>query len=176
MVHADEHHLQLKESSKMDLEGMVKAVCQSVQGSETVPDEMMSDALATVWDDDSLPLEVQAWINKVVRTGLATIGRRDRRCAARHASLEVVEANNQHSVGRFFRHCDPVVDAAAVKELRTVIARDDFEKEAVAALVGEHPEYKDFGEFARKQKYCSKAHAYKRLEPIRHRLRESRTA
>ena len=157
----------------MDLKDVVRAGCQRVRGSEVIPDEILSDALEAVWSDDSSPPEVQAWIFEVIRKRLATNSRRDRRHAARRAPLEASEASNQRAIGRFFHQRDPVVDAAAANELRTIIARDDFEKEAVAALLGEHSDYKDFGEFARRQTYCSKAHAYKRLAPVRRRLRES---
>jgi DNA-directed RNA polymerase specialized sigma24 family protein len=166
-----------EEAGKMDLQGEVKAVCQRVRGSEAVPDEILSDALEAVWDDDdSKPPAVQAWLEEVVRKRLATNGRRDRRYVARHASLEAIEASNLHAVGRKVLQSDPVVDAAIAKELRIVIARDDFEKEAVAASLGEHPNYEDFGEFARRQTYYSNAYAYKRRELIRQRLRENCTA
>ena len=160
----------------MNLIDEAKAVCQRVRGSEDVPDEILSDALVAIWECRSFPPEFRAWLYEVVRKKLDANGRGDRRHAARRAPLEAIEASNQHAVGRFFHQRDPVVDAAAAKELRTVIARDEFEKEAVAASLGEHSDYRDFGEFARRQTYCSKAYAYKRREPIRQRLREICTA
>jgi hypothetical protein len=161
----------------MDLKQVVvEAVCQFFRGSEGVPDEILSDALEAVWADDSVPPAVQAWIFEVVPKRLATKARRDRRRAGRRAPPEVLEIGTQHAVGRFVQQRNPVVDAATVKELRTFIARDTFEKEAVAVLLGEHPEYKNFGEFARRQKFCSKAHTYKRRALLRQRLRDCCTA
>ena len=160
----------------MDLKGEVHAVCQGILGMHAVLDEILSDALEAVWDNDPIPPEVRAWISDVVRKSLATNARRDRRRAARRVPLEVIEAGNQHAAGKSIHHRDPVADVAYANELRTVITRDDFEREAVAASLREHAEYRDFGEFARSQTYCSKANAYKRREGIRQHLRERCTA
>jgi hypothetical protein len=177
------------------LTDFIDELCRAPQvaASGVDPDDLRQDALTDLLArDQDWPDEVRQWVHAVFATCLRRHAKRVQRERRRSGPALDSSGTPQITTERrplktpylgtstkgspLFPDRDAGQSLVDLYDSLEHVARDQFDREAIAALRGTHANCADFAEFARTQTYCSRSQAYRRRRALCARLERHLTS
>ncbi len=138
------------------------------------PQDLTQEVWAELLADHGAPKEALAWIRRTIS-----------KCASRHLKRFSRESDHLKRLWRDKYRCtsfvgqepcmaksDDVPDSTGCRESLQLTTSTEFEREMLAVLMGDHPVFDSFSDFAISEKHCSQSEAYRRRKRFRERLEQ----
>lgn len=139
-------------------------VCQQAESLRLRPDECLGPVYISLWQSAEPPPVIVDWIAEVARKSCQALRKQDQRAKAKSSQQsERITVPSKRSAEH------EVLDAELMSRIRD-LPEDDFERDALLVMLGEHSEIRSERELVLSNGRKSERQSYRRLRRFKKRV------